>query len=230
MKPYIVLNNAAVEIPIFGVDDLSLRRRLLGRSRTPTVVRALHDLNLVISSGDRVGLYGHNGAGKTTLLRCLSGGYQPSKGNLEMVGTVNSLIDINLGLEVEASGLQNIRLKLTLMQVPASLHKDFTDRIVKFADLGEFISLPLRTYSSGMAMRLAFSIATSVPSDILLLDEWLSVGDESFALKASTRMKQLTSDASIMVIASHSIDLLKSTCTRLVHLQNGTIVKEEKIS
>jgi len=227
MRPSIILNRACVEIPIYNQESLSIRKKILGHNVQIKVVKALTEISLKIQPGDSVGLYGHNGAGKTTLLRCLAGGYYPTSGTMFVEGRINSLIDVGLGLDPEATGLQNIKLKLTLMRVPLDKQKSLTENIVSFSELEDFIHLPFRTYSSGMGMRLAFSIATSVDADILLLDEWLSVGDESFSIKSNQRMKEITTNSSILIIASHSMDLLKKNCNRIIHMEHGKIVSEE---
>jgi lipopolysaccharide transport system ATP-binding protein len=229
MSSFIILRGVTVDIPLFSSESMSLRRKLLNKNSPIQVIRALDNINLIINSGDRIGLYGHNGSGKTTLLRVLAGGYYPTYGDIEISGRVNSLIDINLGLDSEATGLHNIKLKLLTMQVCQSEYNELIKKIIDFSGLEESIYRPLRTYSSGMAMRLAFSIATSVQSDIILLDEWLSVGDEDFAEKSNKRMAEITTSSSILVIASHNFDMLKQNCNKIYLLNKGSLKLIENI-
>lgn len=229
MKPIIKLKGVDVVIPIFTSDSFSLKKHLLGLRPKVRCVHVLNNVNLEIQSGERVGIYGCNGAGKTSLLRCIAGGYYPVSGTISIRGSVSSMIDIGLGLDQEATGIDNIKLKLGLTNPALRSNKKLIQDIIDFSGLNDVIDLPLRTYSSGMAMRLAFSIATGVKSDILVLDEWLSVGDAGFSEKTKNKMNQLVEESSIMIIASHSMDLLRSVCTRLITMENGLIISDEKL-
>ncbi len=191
-----------------------------------TAVRALDGLNFEIRPGERIGLYGHNGSGKTTLLRVLTGSYTPTGGYLEVRGRVASLLDISMGMENDATGWENIMLRGLMMGMTPEEIRARTDAIGEFSGLGEYLDMPLRTYSSGMQVRLAFSVSTAINADILLLDEWLSVGDEDFQHKATARLHEIISATPIMVLASHSHELLRSVCTRIFHMQRGKIVSE----
>ena len=159
----------------------------------------------------------------------MAGGYYPVNCAISISGSVSSMIDIGLGLDQEASGFDNVRLKLGLTSSKLRNNMKLVQDIINFSELNDVIHLPLRTYSSGMAMRLAFSIVTGVRSDILVLDEWLSVGDASFSEKTKNRMDELVEDSSIMVIASHSMDLLRKVCNRLVTMDHGSIISDEKL-
>jgi lipopolysaccharide transport system ATP-binding protein len=229
---HIKFTQAEVEIPIFNASSRSLKTRLLqmatgGKLSADqsghVVVRALQDLNFSLSDGDRVGLVGHNGAGKSTLLRVLSGVYRPTNGSMISQGHVASLIDVSLGIDHEATGRENIFLRGALL----GLHKKEIvaklDEIIDFSDLGDFIDMPVRTYSSGMQLRLAFSVSTVIRPEILLMDEWLSVGDEGFKHKAEARLAELVQATKILVIASHSRDLIMKTCNRAIWLEHGSI-------
>jgi len=229
MKPSIKLKEVNVVIPIFTSDSFSLKKHLLGLRPKVRYAHVLNNINLEIKSGERVGIYGGNGAGKTSLLRCVAGGYYPVNGAISIRGSVSSMIDIGLGLDQEASGFDNIRLKLGLTSPALRNNNKLIQEIIDFSGLNDVIDLPLRTYSSGMAMRLAFSIATGIKSDILVLDEWLSVGDASFSEKTRNRMNELVEESSIMLIASHSMDLLRNVCTRLVMMDHGSIISDEKL-
>lgn len=225
--------NICVDYPIFNGPHRSLKKNLLrvatggrisrdaGRGVT---VRALDGIDLEIQEGERIGLTGHNGSGKSTLLRVLAGVYEPTGGRLEVHGRVASLLDISIGMDVEASGLENIFLKGLLLGFSRNDIQRKVEEITDFSGLGEYIDMPVRTYSSGMVMRLAFSIATSIKADILLMDEWLSVGDADFVKKAEDRLKSLIHRTPILVIASHSKEVLQEVCSRVMRLEGGKIV------
>jgi lipopolysaccharide transport system ATP-binding protein len=228
----IQLIQAGVEIPIFNASSRSLKNRLLkmatgGKLSADqsghVVVRALQDLNFTLSDGDRVGLVGHNGAGKSTLLRVLSGVYHPTHGRIVSQGRVASLIDVSLGIDHEATGRENIFLRGALLGLSKKEIAIKLDEIIDFSELGDFIDMPVRTYSSGMHLRLAFSVSTVIRPEILLMDEWLSVGDENFKHKAEARLVKLVEATKILVIASHSRDLIKSTCNRVLWMEHGII-------
>lgn len=188
-----------------------------------SVVRSLSNVNLEITDGERIGLLGSNGAGKSTLLRVLGGAYIPTSGEAEIRGKVGSLIDVSLGIDSESTGLENIYLRAALLQIPKRIVDEQLDSIVSFTELGEFINMPVRTYSSGMHMRLAFAVSTMIRPEILLMDEWLSVGDLNFQKKAENRLNELIKRSSILVIASHSRQLIEKCCTRAILLENGSI-------
>jgi len=225
-------NNLEVSFPIYGTNSRSLKkvtlRALTGGalgvdSNDLITVKALDNLTFSWKSGDRVGLVGHNGSGKTTLLRALAGIYAPTGGTLEITGTVVSMLSVTLGMEADATGMENIHLRGTLMGYTKKQISNLADEVIEFSDLGDYIYMPIRTYSSGMMMRLAFGISTSVTADILLMDEWLSVGDEQFAEKAEKRLKLLVDRAKILVIASHNSGLIKTLCNKAIHLEHGKI-------
>lgn len=231
---YISLKNVAVHFPIYGAGANSLKKTLaasvtggrLGKETGVTVVQALSDINLELNDGDRLGLVGHNGAGKSTLLRTLAGIYEPSAGEFIRQGSVASLIDPMLGIEVEASGLENIMLRGLVMGLGKKQIEKLTPDICDFSGLGEYLNMPVRTYSTGMLMRLAFSISTSIRADILLMDEWLSVGDAEFMERAEARMKEVVTKSGILVLASHSLELIERECNRVVRLSHGQILVE----
>jgi lipopolysaccharide transport system ATP-binding protein len=231
----IIADNVTVDFPIYSTPHRSLKKSLLkiatgGRISSDAggvvVVRALDGISFELKEGDRLGLTGHNGSGKSTLLRVLAGVYEPTGGSLSVQGRIASLLDISIGMDPEASGLENIFLRGVLLGLSKTdIHKK-TDEIIDFSGLGDFIDLPIRTYSSGMSMRLAFSIATSVEADILLMDEWLSVGDADFVKKAEDRLKALVNKTPILVMASHSPEILKEVCSRVMRLEKGKICLE----
>jgi len=229
---HIEFTNVSVEIPIFNATSRSLKTRLLrmaaGKKLNADqsgyiVVRALQNLNFTFSDGDRVGLIGNNGAGKSTLLRVLNGVYHPTAGTVTSQGNVASLIDVSLGIDHEATGRENVFLRGALLGLNKIEVASKLDEIIEFSELGDFIDMPVRTYSSGMHLRLAFSVSTVIRPEILLMDEWLSVGDESFRNKAEARLMDLMQATKILVIASHSKELIQQTCNRVLWLDQGII-------
>jgi lipopolysaccharide transport system ATP-binding protein len=233
MNSYICANNIRVEFPIFNTPHRSLKKTFLrvatgGKIASDSgghlTIRALDDVSFEIKEGDRVGLVGHNGSGKTTLLRVLSGVYEPVEGSLEVRGRIASLLDISVGMDNEGTGYENIFLRGLLLGLSKLEIKRKLDEISEFSELGDYLDMPIRTYSSGMVMRLAFSISTNVDADILLMDEWLSVGDESFTKKAEARLNELVQKSAILVMASHSQELLGKVCNRILHLEHGKLI------
>ena len=228
----IEFSNVCVDFPIYNANGRSLKKRIIqvatggqlgADQQGRVVVRALEGLNFSMKDGDRVGLLGHNGAGKSTLLRLLSGVYAPSSGTAHVSGDIGSLIDISLGIDPEATGRENIYLRGGLLGMTRSEINSQIEEIIEFSELGDFIDMPLRTYSSGMHLRLAFAVSTIVRPEILLMDEWLSVGDEGFKHKAEMRMTDLVKSTNILVIASHSRELVLRTCNRVIWLEHGKI-------
>ncbi|WGL17287.1 ABC transporter ATP-binding protein [Microbulbifer bruguierae] len=193
-----------------------------GRKKT---IKALDNVSFELSAGDRLGLIGSNGAGKSTLLKVLYGIYEPSEGNLQVSGKIDALFNINLGFRKEATGRRNIFLRGLIRGWQPKEVESRMDEIIEFSELGHYIDLPLKSYSAGMAARLAFSIATNLEPEILLMDEWIGAGDPSFQEKAKTRMELLAEKAGIMVIASHNHKLLKNVCNKIIHLQEGKIIQ-----
>jgi ABC-2 type transport system ATP-binding protein/lipopolysaccharide transport system ATP-binding protein len=232
----IVLESVSVSFPIYDQSSRSIKKRILGGStggqimeggpgHGVTVVQALDRVSLSLNHGDRVGLVGHNGAGKTTLLRVLAGIYEPNEGKVEIEGNIAPLFDITLGMDPESSGYENIMLRgLFLGLTDREIH-DRLDDIAGFTELGDFLKLPIRTYSAGMRMRLAFAVATSIHPDILLLDEGIGAGDASFIRKAKQRLNDFTSKAAIIVLASHSEDLLSRMCQTSVLMEHGRVLQ-----
>jgi lipopolysaccharide transport system ATP-binding protein len=228
----ITARDVVVDFPIYDAGHRSLKTQLLssatgGRiardASNHVTVRALDNVSFSIRAGDRVGLVGHNGAGKTTLLRVLSGIYEPVGGSLIVDGRVATLLDINLGIDAEATGYENIRMRALMMGLHPSAIEPKIDDIARFTELGDYLDMPLRTYSSGMRLRLAFAVSTSVDADILLMDEWLGVGDADFQPKAKQRMEELVARTKILVVASHDYNLLRSVCNRVLRLAHGKI-------
>ena len=230
--------NLVVEFPIYGMNgNRSFKKSLMNiatggvlakDAASRVVVRALNGLDFEFSEGDRVGLIGHNGSGKSTLLQVLAGIYEPSEGELTVDGKITSMLGITLGMDGEVTGLENIYLRGRLMGLDLGQINDLVESIAEFAGIGDYLHLPMRTYSSGMAMRLAFAIATSVKADIILMDEWLSVGDADFILKAKERLTNLVNNARLVVIASHDHSMIKDQCDTIVNMEHGKIVSISK--
>jgi lipopolysaccharide transport system ATP-binding protein len=202
--------------------------RLSARRRPPPVhdVHALKSICLDIGPGERVGLLGHNGAGKSTLLKVLAGLYPTSSGVVEVDGEIRSLFELSLGFEPEATGRENILYRGLLMGLAPSYMRAIEGEIVEFAEIGEFIDYPIKTYSAGMTVRLAFAISTAVGGNILLLDEVIGAGDAAFMEKAKQRVTQLIENSDILVLASHDFGALHSLCTRCLVLHHGEIVHD----
>lgn len=227
----IELNNVCVDFPIFNANNRSLKNTILqsatgGRvdfGAKETIVRSLADVSLQINAGERVGLIGHNGAGKSTLLRTLSRVYKPTQGTAIIEGSIGSLVDISLGIDPEATGRENILVRGVLMGLKRSEVLARMQEIIEFSELGNFIDIPVRTYSSGMHLRLAFSISTIIRPEILIMDEWLSVGDDSFNKKAAMRLNEMVESSQILVIASHSRGLVEQICNRVLWFEHGKL-------
>jgi ABC-type polysaccharide/polyol phosphate transport system ATPase subunit len=201
-----------------------LLKRMFRRSVNPYVhVQALQDFTLDIPSGERLGVIGHNGAGKSTLLKVLAGIYPPTAGMLKVEGQISSLFDIALGFEADATGWENICFRGYLQgETPRSI-KDKMQPIADFSELGQFLNTSVRHYSAGMRLRLAFSIATAIEPEVLLVDEVLSVGDKAFKEKASQRMKEMMDRAQLIVMVSHDLDAIEKMCHRVVWMDHGRI-------
>jgi lipopolysaccharide transport system ATP-binding protein len=199
-------------------------KRMFRRSVNPYVhVKALEDFTLDIPSGERLGVIGHNGAGKSTLLKVLAGIYPPTAGTLTVEGQISSLFDIALGFEADATGWENICFRGYLQgETPRSI-RDKMQPIADFSELGEFLNTSVRHYSAGMRLRLAFSIATAIDPEVLLVDEVLSVGDKAFMDKAAQRMKEMMDKAQLIVMVSHDLESIKKLCHRVVWMDHGRI-------
>lgn len=232
---FIDFQHVGVDFPIFASQNRSFKKSLMniatgGRiasdATSAPVVRALDDINLRIDDGERVGLLGCNGSGKSTLLRVLGGVYSPTSGRAEVSGSIGSLLDINLGTDGESTGIENIYLRGTLLGMTRSEIDRELPKIVEYSELGNFINLPMKTYSSGMQMRVAFTVSTQSAPEVLLMDEWLAVGDQNFQRKAEERLSKLVEQTKILVIASHSQELIKRVCNRAVWLDHGRMMMD----
>lgn len=225
---YIDCQHLTIQFPIYNSQQRSIKRSLLsaasGRLRQVagyTTVTALDDITFSLQEGDRLALLGHNGCGKTTLLRALAGVYSPIAGQLNVSGRISSLLDATLGMEPELTGMENIKLRSLLLGIPKQQLAHIIEDVITFSELAEFIYLPVRTYSSGMVLRLAFAICTARTPEILLMDEWISVGDATFKAKAEHRLNSFIQQAAILVMATHDPQLAERVCNQQLQLVQG---------
>ena len=223
--------SATLDFPVYGIAARDIRSHMLKtmkvgsmpQYRDSVVVRALSNINFKARAGDKVALLGRNGAGKSTLLRLLAGIYEPSSGQLTRKGNIRTLLDINSGMEEDASGRSNIILRARYMGASPKQARDLVDEVVEFAELDEFIDLPIRTYSAGMRVRLSFAVSTSFEADILLIDEILGAGDAGFITKAFTRMERIIANSGLVILATHSLSLSDTIANRGIVLSGGKI-------
>lgn len=229
---HISIQKLSVEFAIYGSRARSMKNtimaqatggRIMAGAKDVVTVRALDDLTLEINHGDRIGLLGHNGSGKSTLLRVLSGIYKPVAGQIVIDGSVGTLLDPSAGMDHEATGRENIYLRGHLLGMSQKDIDDSIDDIAQFTDLGDFLELPMKTYSAGMSARLAFGISTAMKNDILLIDEGIGAGDATFQVKANARIRRLFEETSIVILASHSPDIIRTFCTKTIVMQQGKI-------
>ena len=224
--PFIDCKNADLDIPVFDVKSLrssafeSFTGGRLVSGTSASIVRAIDNFSIELKDGDAVGVFGHNGSGKTTLLRLLSGIYTPTGGSVQVSGNVYPIIELGVGLEDELTGEENIR-RILLLQSGKKVDDALVEEIAEFCELGEFLRLPVRTYSSGMMMRLVFSTFIFMKPEILLLDEFFSTGDREFSKKVERKMSEIVTRSSIFVFASHQIDLLANYCSRFILMTKG---------
>ncbi len=224
------LDDVQLIYPIYSIRAQSLRHaminlaiggRLLRGNNDVVHVNALEGINFSLQDGDRLGLVGHNGAGKSTLLKVLAGVYEPTRGRIEVTGSMASMLDISHGIDWDATGVENIKIMSRLRGMRSAQINAQMDELIAFSELGAYADLPMKTYSAGMSARLVFTLATSFKSDILIMDEWLGAGDAQFIQKATERMNELVGHARIMVLASHNFALLQATCNKVLVLDKG---------
>ena len=226
------VESVTVDFPIYNANMRSIKNQFIyhgtggrvGRhAGNRLTVRALDDVSLSLEHGDRVGIIGHNGAGKTTLLRVMAGVYEPVKGSVERQGRTASLLNVSLGIDEDATGYENIMTRGLLLGLAPEEVRDRTAEIVEFTELGDYLAMPAHTYSSGMRFRLGFAVCTCFEPEILLMDEWLSVGDRHFVEKARHRLEEFVERAGILVLASQNASLLERVCTKGVLLDAGKV-------
>jgi lipopolysaccharide transport system ATP-binding protein len=229
--------NLTIYYPIFGSSSRSIKKTIVRAATGGKIANDAHGISICaidnisfsVAEGERIGLVGHNGAGKSTLLRALAGVYAPASGSLMVNGRIASLLDISLGMDEEFTGYENIFMRCVLMGIAKAEIYKHQEEIIEFSELGEYIKMPMRTYSTGMSLRLAFSICTTFPADIVLMDEWLAVGDADFSKKAEARLLDFIKKSSILVLASHKPEQIEKICTRVLTMDHGQIVGDKVI-
>ncbi|SHH64966.1 ABC transporter ATP-binding protein [Bradyrhizobium erythrophlei] len=226
------LERVNVSFPIYHGGSRSLKKSLLFRSSGGQLasdashritVEALRNVSLHFRTGDRVALIGTNGAGKTTLLRTMAGIYEPVSGVVSSIGRISPMFDISLGIDGEINGYDNIRLRGLVLGLTTSEIEERLPDIVEFTELGDYLDIPVRTYSSGMMTRLTFAVATCFAPEIVLMDEWIVAGDASFLAKAQHRIEAFVEKAGILVLASHSNDICRQWCNKAVWMERGEV-------
>ena len=231
-KSELLLENVSVSFPIYHGGSRPLKKSLLFRgsggqlandASHRIVVQALRNVSLEFRTGDRVALIGANGAGKTTLLRAMAGIYEPVTGVVKSLGRISPMFDISLGIDGDISGYDNIRLRGLILGLSANEIEDRMTDIVEFTELGDYLDIPVRTYSSGMMTRLTFAVATCFAPEIVLMDEWIVAGDAAFLAKAQQRIQTFVKKAGILVLASHSSEICREWCNKAVWMERGEV-------
>lgn len=226
------LDNVSVSFPIYHGGSRSLKKSLLFRGSGGQLasdashritVEALRGVSMEFRTGDRVALIGKNGAGKTTLLRVMAGIYEPVTGVVKSRGRISPMFDISLGIDGDISGYDNIRLRGLILGLPAREIEERMADIAEFTELGDYLDIPVRTYSSGMMTRLTFAVATCFSPEILLMDEWILAGDAGFLAKAQHRVETFVEQAGILVLASHSTEICRRWCNKAVWMERGEV-------
>ena len=227
---YIKLNNVGVGFSIYDARGRSIKNRIMEKiggdltvSNGIVRVEALNNVTFSLNDGDRLGLVGHNGAGKSTLLKVLAGIYEPIVGTIKTKGSVISLTDIAMGMDTESTGYENIKMRCIFMGMTFKQANDKVEEIADFSELKEYLHLPTRTYSSGMFLRLAFSVSTCIIPEILIMDELISTGDANFITKAQKRLNDIMSKTRIIILASHNNSILEKSCNRVIWMDKGTV-------
>jgi lipopolysaccharide transport system ATP-binding protein len=225
------IENVSVDFPLFHGSARSLKKTVIAAAsgrlgedkRHRMVVQALREVDIELRSGDRLGLIGTNGAGKTTLLRAIAGIYEPVAGRIRVEGSLNALLDPTLGMNTELTGRENIMLRGLYNGFSKAQIAVLEDDVQDFAELGEFLDLPVRFYSSGMVVRLGFALATAIRPQVLLMDEWFLAGDANFMAKARTRLEGIVRGAEILVLSSHISSAILEWCTRVIWMDHGRV-------
>jgi lipopolysaccharide transport system ATP-binding protein len=231
MGAQVVVRGVSLDFPLYHSSARSLKRTVFSRvsgrinndAHRRVVVSALRDIDFSLASGDRLGLIGGNGAGKTTLLRTLAGIYEPVVGSVTVRGSLNALLDANLGMNPDLTGRENIMLRGLYNGLAQPAIRRLEDDVCEFADLDDFIDLPVRIYSSGMVVRLGFALATAIRPQVLLMDEWILAGDAVFMEKARLRLEDMVRGAEILVLSSHAEQVVTAWCTRVIWMDKGRV-------
>jgi ABC-2 type transport system ATP-binding protein/lipopolysaccharide transport system ATP-binding protein len=226
------LDGVSVSFPIYHGGSRSLKKVILSRSSAGRIARdandrvmidALRDVSLSLASGDRLALIGANGAGKTTLLRVMAGIYEPVAGAVQIHGRVSPMFDLGLGIDTDLSGYDNIRIRGLLLGLSSQEIEQLLPGIAEFTELGEYLDMPVRTYSSGMTLRLTFAVATCFEPEILLMDEWILAGDAHFMARAHARIESFLQKASVLVLASHNLEICRKWCNMGLWMEQGQV-------
>jgi lipopolysaccharide transport system ATP-binding protein len=227
----LIVDDISISFPLYHVESRSLKKTVLAAAsgrlgedkKHRLTVEALRNVSFSLHSGDRVGFIGSNGAGKTTLLRAMAGIYEPVTGSITIDGAVTALLDASQGLNMDLTGNENIRLRALFSGFSETQIKQLQADVAAFAGLDQFLDLPVRTYSSGMVIRLGFGLATAIKPQILLMDEWLLAGDASFMDKAKHRLETVVEGAEILVLSSHNTDIILRWCNRVIWMDSGRV-------
>lgn len=227
----IELHKVSIDYYLDNEDAYSLKNAVLNfyaKAKNPIAktFRALDNISFSVANGEKLGIIGLNGSGKTTLLRTVSGIFQPSKGKVKINGIVSPLLDFNTGFEQNLTGVENIKIRLMFLGLSRLEAEEKIPSIVEFSELGDFIHQPVRTYSAGMSLRLAFAASTAIDPEILVADEVIGTGDAQFAIKAKKRLENFLSLDCTMVLSSHSMDLVRNYCSRIIWLKNGEVIAD----
>jgi len=233
--PQLILDHVHVEFPLYTARGRSLKNRVMASLGSKVrqkieehhqiiAVQSLRDINITLHDGDRLGLVGRNGAGKSTLLRVMSGIYEPVTGAIDIDGSIASITDMSMGMDLEATGYENIVLRGVFLGLSHTVARAHIPAIAEWTELGDALARPVRTYSTGMQLRLAFAVSTTIRPDILILDEMIGAGDAHFIDKARARLDDLISATSILIVASHQASILRQFCNRALLINDGQVL------
>jgi len=238
--PLLQLDHVHVDFPLYTARGRSIKNRVLAQLGSKVrqkieehnqiaTVHSLRDISVTLHDGDRLGLVGRNGAGKSTLLRVMSGIYEPVLGNLHVQGSLASITNMSMGMDMEATGYENIVLRGVFLGQSHGQARSRIPEIAEWTELGDALARPVRTYSTGMQVRLAFAVSTTIRPDILILDEMIGAGDAHFIEKARARLNDLVSSTSILVLASHSESVLRQFCNRALLMHDGQVLLDGSV-
>ena len=238
MTAELLVENVGLDFPLYHGSARSLKKtmvrnvtgRMASDDHNRVVVQALRGISFHLQPGDKLGLVGRNGAGKTTLLRALAGIYEPQYGRVRVRGSLNALLDPNLGMNTELTGRENIALRGQYQRMDRAAIRRMEEDVAEFAELGDFMDLPVRIYSSGMVIRLGFALATAIRPQVLLMDEWFLAGDANFMEKARLRLEDLVRGSEILVLSTHLASVIEQWCSRVIWLDQGRVRADGPVS